>query len=478
MKVLSCFVLFVKMNWAFEVPVQESILNKRQFICAHKTERLICIEHENMKDSYMLHFSKRAMSVRFSRFLCERNVLVRTFNLVLLYLISKFLNKDDISNNTFLNYLFDSLDLSELNDEVNCVLRMSNSNRLFQTLKYHFSHTYGNLRKIKEGFVQYPPQNKLFYAPSLSIEKYKCKYPILFYNNMHTIPVDFRTYDFDQYTTVLNPTPIYNRKRNMIIRDYHTNVCKIQPLFRYLRAGMAKLSTAETNNVKDYMFLLFINNRYYEVLAIYPKDMIQKIKPKLQIGNRNFCHNNLVFIDTLTKLKSTSEQESKSLRSFFLNNVQDQVTYDKVKIHLSEWLTNVVTKYINTLEMINDVPPYRLDLKNMSTGDLKVWMHSTGLQFVLMFESVAFVFTTLHSGVSSENDIYCYFDSECNLDETLKMIHFTAILRCLLHLIYSTQPQLVISWSERQLNIQMLYFETKDLKHLVNANSLAKMVSE
>lgn len=466
------------MNWALDVPVQESILNKHQFICAHNKERLVCVD--NTKDSYMLHFSKRAMSVRFSKLLCERNVLVRIFYLVLLYLISKFaiLNKDDISTSTFMNHLFDSLDLLELGNEVNNVLRSNNSNRLFQTLKYHFTQTYGSLRKIKEGFIQYPPQNKLFYAPSLTITKYNDHYPILFYNKMHTVPVDFRTYDFDQYTTVLNPTPIYNRKRNMIIRDYHTNVCKIQPLFQYVRAGMAKLSTAQTNNVKEYMFLIFINNRYYEVLAIYPKNMIQKTKPKLLIGNRNFCHNNTVFIDILKKLQNSSDQESKRLQSFFLNNVQDQVIYDKVKIHLSEWLTNVVTKYINTLEMINNIPPYRLDLKNMSTGDLKVWMHSTGLQFALMFDSVAFVYTTLHSGISSENEIYCFFDSECQHDDTLKIIHFTALLRSLIHLIYSAQQQLALNWSERQLHLQMLYFETRVLAYLVNANSLVKMVIE
>ena len=122
---------------------------------------------------------------------------------------------------------------------------------------------------------------------------------------------------------------MFDREKNMIIRDYHTNVCKIQPMFLYMKADMAKLSTAQNNKVKKYMFLLFINNRYYEVIAIYHKNMIQKIKPKLLVGKRNFCHDNSVFIDILTKLINSSDQAKEKIQYFFLNNVQEQVIYDK-----------------------------------------------------------------------------------------------------------------------------------------------------
>ena len=153
------------------------------------------------------------------------------------------MNKDDITAKSLLNHVFNSNDLGELENEVKCVLSSYNSKQLFQTLKYHFNITYGSLKKIKEGFIQYPPQYKLFFVPSLTISKYKDNYPILYHNKMHSVAVDFKTYDFDQYTTVLNPTPVYDREKNMIIRDYHTNVCKIQPMFLYLNADMAKLST-------------------------------------------------------------------------------------------------------------------------------------------------------------------------------------------------------------------------------------------
>ena len=206
--------------------------------------------------------------------------------------------------------------------------------------------------------------------------------------------------------------------------------------------------------------------------------MIQKIKPKLLVGKRNFCHDNSVFIDILTKLKNSSDQASEKIQYFFLNNVQEQVIYDKERIHISEWLKHAVAKYIDNLEIIYEVPPYRVDLKNMSTGDLQVWIHSTGMQFVLMFESLAFVYSTLHSGISSENDIYCYFDSETEIDQDLKVIHFTAILRSLICLIFSTQPQLIVNWSERQLHLQILYNETRELKQLVNMNYVTKMFIE
>ena len=236
---------------------------------------------EQNDNAYTLFFEKQAISFRFDLFYTKRDTLTRVFEMFILHSIKTLLQRR--ADCSLVKSLIKSItreDLIHLQDVVNMFVNNTQYKRLFQTVKYHFTHKYGILLDVNEGFSGYPPQRHQIFLPPLTIDSYQNdKQPLLFYNEMHVVPIDFRTYNFKKYTTVLNDSPIFNPESNMIFRDVHSDVTRIQSMFIYKKSQTARRSKEATNSVKEYMFLLTIHNVYYQVIAIYPVNQIYLDSP-------------------------------------------------------------------------------------------------------------------------------------------------------------------------------------------------------
>jgi hypothetical protein len=174
--------------------------------------------------------------------------------------------------------LLNHFELPQLRSEVEAVLRNKKTRQIFQTMKFHFRQSYGTLIKLNQGGCRFPPPKQTFFLPPLSVDKYRnAGRPILFYNDEHFFAIDFKSFKFEEYSVFVDPNPVYDPEANFIIRDVSSNVCRIQAKFLYQDAKHAKLSSADTNNLKRYMFLLIWGNMYFRVLAIYPKETVSKV---------------------------------------------------------------------------------------------------------------------------------------------------------------------------------------------------------
>ena len=256
----------------------ETVITGCEFIYTNSSNpvQLAYRDEQLNSNAYTLFFEKQAISFRFDLFFTSNDTLTHVFEIFLLHAIKSYFQRHADSN--LVKSLIKSItreDLIHLQEKVNLFVNNAKYKRLFQTLKYHYTQKYGILLDLNEGFSSYPPQRHQIFLPALTIDTYRnSKQPLLFYNAMHVTPIDFRTYDFRNYTTVLNDEPIFDPESNMIIRDVSTGIYRIKSMFIYRESKSAKRSKETTNSVKSYMFLLTIQSRYYEVIGIYPKNEI------------------------------------------------------------------------------------------------------------------------------------------------------------------------------------------------------------
>lgn len=265
----------------------DKLLQKEHFIFLNDPNHVLTFtELVDNEGCFVLHFTKQSISVRFDNFLNSSNVLVRMFNLVLLHHICGYIKecsndtlKDPGILETLLLSIFDRINLSNLNHEVVSVIKSHRFKCCFVTMAHHFVQAYGILKSVTSGYRRYPPLYESLYIPPLPLSKYKTENkPILFHNEMHVVPLEFKSYDFHEHVTVLNSKPVFDPSCNFLIRDYLTGTFRIQSMFQYQKAEHAKLARTSENNVNRYMFLLQIVDKYFEVKAIYPVGRVHTVQ--------------------------------------------------------------------------------------------------------------------------------------------------------------------------------------------------------
>ncbi len=330
--------------WTISVPVHDPSLRSDRFIIAHPRE-IIGLKSEFGTGIFTLVYSKANISVRFDGHVNNNHILV-----VLLHHVFEFLKTHIESSvvQSMVEELLADCDMHRLRLEVDSIKRTRKLERRFYTAAYHFERRHGALTNIFRGYEQYPPQSEIFFRPSLAMTSYKLR-PILFYNSCHVTPVPFGSYDFSQYVTVLNPSPVYEPSRNFVVRDYHNDVrSSIVPCFKYKKAEHAKLSWFETNDVNEYTFLLNLNEKYYEVLAIYPKARIEKQLPKLSSKGDS---NDIAARDVtqLISRATSNEPTSQRLKEALGYNRFDEMTAELESVRLEDWLLVSVRPYMHPI---------------------------------------------------------------------------------------------------------------------------------
>lgn len=450
-----------------EVRIPEDVNPKNHFLFAHVKERLHCTDITNNKTSYTLLFSKGELTVRSDCFFCKSIRISRVFALVLLYLIKQFLQQQ--RSHPICKTFVKSMEMSMLRNEVQNVCSNSFVTKLFHTLLYHFTSIYGSFIDIREGYENHPPQDIVFFAPPLQMTDYHRETPILFYNKHHSTFVDFCTYDFRKYTTVLFPAPVYRRNINMIIRDYDSNLYKIHPFFQYEKAKQAKLSTAKTNCVKQYMFLLSVRGRLYEVLAIYPRDEIRKKQPKLPKAQGFFRDLGLIELGKMMTELNEDNYKHEYFDNLFISTAN---TYETITIPLNEWIERCVRKYCSDLEVSSDFPPSQIHFEVLPLYKIQLWIHKAGLQFLVKFTTSYFVYSQVNK-VSDLQDCVWIFDQVS--DEYVKVVRFVTTLRTVLHRVLSRKLQPVLPWSAHEQNVKVFHFEWK-YRYLMNFLSAKELL--
>ena len=232
---------------------------------------LVFANSTNNEDCYTFIFTKRSTSVQGRDLTAGQNNLTRIFSLVLLHRLSLFLQNNASTSQEILKYFQEAETLSRLREQIQTVLRITQLRNMFVTMAFHLEQNFGSLIDVVKGFLRYPPFHEAFFLPPLPLRKYKDHdRPVMFSNESHVVPINFKSYDLEKYQTFVNPFPVYDRDKNLIMRDVTNNVCRFQPRFEYQKAARAKLASRNDNNSTDYMFLLMFKERYYQVVAIYP----------------------------------------------------------------------------------------------------------------------------------------------------------------------------------------------------------------
>ena len=237
----------------------------------HSSNGLVFTNPSKNEDCYTFIFTKKSMSVRGRDLTTTGNNLTKIFSLVLLHRLSLLLRSNVSISQEILKDFEMTENLSLLRVQIESILRKSQLRNMFVTMAFHFEQNFGTMTDVVKGFFRYPPFHEVFFLPPLPMRKYRdLDRPIMFTNESHVVPLNFKCYDIEKYQTFVNPFPVYDREKNLIIRDITSNVCRFQARFEYQKAARAKLASTHDNNCIDYMFLLMINERYYEVVAIYP----------------------------------------------------------------------------------------------------------------------------------------------------------------------------------------------------------------
>ena len=437
------------MTFRISVPINK--FRSKHFVFANPNERLVLSNLDNARNTFTLHFVKTNVSIRIDTILSDSSSIMRLFALVLIHETSAYLrtHTDSCTGKQFVQ----RLSLQQVQQEVDRVVDNSNTRFLYQTIKYHFKQNSGVLLDVTEGYKILPPPDKQLYAPPRLLDQYGDM--ILFYNISHTIPVNFRTYNFNDNITVLNPFPVYKRGINFVIRNYQSGLCNIHPMFIYQKGKMAKLSSATTNKIAQYMFLLNIEDRLYEVMAIYPSDYIHKLRPKVLPKTKDFSLDRNHIAGLLNSINGETQNEN-----MFLNITP----YENHSLQLEDWLLQVVEKYVTKLVIIHDVPSTQLTKGDI--GSLTVWVHESGLQFSIQLKSFCFVYSQCNK-VSDAQETYWYFDDIVK-DTTTQMIHLTAILRSVLQAMNCKSKQQTFCWDSVDIYKQSLLYELAETQHLID----------
>ncbi|MES9879350.1 MAG: hypothetical protein ABW185_00520 [Sedimenticola sp.] len=358
--------------------------------------------------------------------------------------------------------------MSSLQLDVDSITQRKRLKTLFYTTAYHFKRRHGSLMNIFRGYEQYPPQPENFFVPPLVMTRYE-KIPMLFYNKCHVTPVAFESYDFNRYVTVLNPSPIYETTRNYVVRD--NNVCHIVPCFKYREAEHAKLSWCETNDVNEYTFLLNLNEKYYEVLAIYPKAHVEKLLPKL--SSQMELDITAMDISKLISRAASNEPTSTRVKEALAYSRLDEVTSELETVTLVDWIIVCVKPYMHVFITDEIISP--ADVHALTFGEMNVYMGKNGLQFLCKTKSTSFVYSQLDN-VDDIRHLQVFFDKLASDSSStlVKIVRITAMIRSLIHVMCRGSMMIsTLNDDDVDLHRELIYTEIHSAEALLDLDALS-----
>ena len=453
------------------IPIHDKTLDNDRFIFAHPNEKLCFASRKVPERIYTFVFSKANISFSFNSTYKGTVLLTRIFRLVLLHQMSRFLTVHFESHSTCekVQDILESLSINSLGEEVLKVLQNKVLRRLFFTCEYFFQESYGTLTSICKGYELYPTLNDPIFVPPLAMSKYIFdKKAIPFYKKNQVFNVLFDNYDFNAYVTVVNPLPTYDPRCNYVIRNFYNNLCEIKANFQFQPRKRAKLCSVEINKLNKYIFLLRFHDTYYEVLAIYPRNLVRKSLPTLRKSQKLSIKG--TDISRVIAQLNSSEKTCNELAMFFGTLSPDPFLTEKITITLHDWLMVSVKCYFNNLTYETSIVknPYN-DLELMGFGDVKVYEMNGFLQLVLKLDSCSFFYS--QTDIDSVEYVQVYYDNDAMLgSETVRLLRFTALLRLILHLICTSSLHPNLSVNDASLHGQILINEMKLCKicHLTN----------
>ena len=452
------------------VSLPDEGIDRTRFIFVHPNEKLKF--NNEWEGIYTLIFSKGKLSICFDEcFQSERNVF-RMFDIIILHLVCRFLQLQSDSQ-AFLeiaNDITSRIDMEQLANDVDLFMNDGDLRIKYFTMAFHFQHEYGVLENICSGYDQYPPHETHCFLPMLRMTDYDNR-PLVFTNNAASNPVAFRIYDFKSYSTVVSPSPIFNDNSNYIIRNYHNGVCKLVPSFTYKEAYRAKLSREETNEHNNFKFLIELNNRYYEVLAIYSYGMVSKFLPCLDSGKPGRCLNGSE-IRKIFKRMNEDKSTSSNLKTLIDHQIVDNMSSFQKEIKLEDWLNNVISSYVNSLKIYESIPEDpEISFQSMHHGEMVVYQDETGIQMYYKTEKCSLVYTQIYEFSLPAIQV-CFDDQAQNESDTFKFTNFASFLRGIFSLSINQIQQPFINSNDLDIHSYLIYLETFETKSLLDLNVL------
>ena len=452
------------------VALPDKGIDRTRFIFVHPNEKLkLNNEREGI---YTLIFSKGKLSICFDDCLLSDRNIFRMFDIIILHLVCRFLQVQSDSD-AFLeiaNDITDRIDLELLLNDVDLILNERDLRTKYFTMAFHFQREYGVLENICTGYDQYPPHDVHCFLPMLRITDYDHR-PLVFTNNAASNPVAFRIYDFLNYTTVVSPSPVFNDNSNYIIRNYHNGICKLVPSFIYKKAQRAKHSREETNDLTNYKFLIELNNRYYEVLAIYRYGMVSKFLPCLDSSKPGRSLNGSE-IRKIFKRMSEDKSTSANLKTLIEHQIVDDMSSFQKEIKLQDWLNNVVSKYVSKLQIYESMPEDpEISFQSMQHGEMVVYEDETGIQMYYKTEQSSLVYTQIYEFSLPAMQV-CFDEHAQNESDAFKFSNFAIFLRGLFSLSINQIQQPHINSNDVNIHSYLIYLETFETKSLLNLNEL------
>ena len=459
-----------------KIPIRDKTFDDDRFIFAHQQEKLSLISSKSKKGVYILMFSKANLNFRFESDVGNEHILAKTFRIVLLHQICRFIKlyKESKSTCDKVNQIIHTISLSSLEEDVKGMLSNFNLRRIYCTMEYFFQESYGTLTNICDGFELYPSINFPVFVPPLAMSKYiRDRKNILFYNRYQVFNVLFDNYDLNDYITILNPSPVYNPECNYVVRNFHTSVCDIQPKFQFQSEKQAKLCSVEINDLNEYIFLLRFHDTFYQVLAIYPPKMVKKNMNILRKNNKLDIKG--TDINRVISHINLEENTHITIKLMFETLSPDNIHCDKISFHLYEWLMLAVKHYFNDLTYVTTLttnPTEHLEVLNF--GDLRVYNENGYFQLLLKVNSSLFFYTQVKLDPVEFVQVYCD-DKVGNSSEDLRIIRFTSLIRLLVHYACAGSMSPFLNIQDVGVHKQILLQELK-LGRLLNLWNISKNI--
>lgn len=456
------------MNLFVSLPDKE--FDTSNFIFVHPNEK---IQLSTQCDGiYTLIFTKGKLSICFDDILQSERRIFRMFDVIILHLVCRFLQVHSDSE-TFLKMTHDIInrvDLQLLTVDANMFMQDLDLRQKYFSMAFHFQHRYGVLENICLNFGKYPPHESHCFLPMLAMADYEHR-PLVFQNNSVSYPTAFRVYDFEKFSTIISPSPIYEDGVNIIVRNYHTGVCKLYFSFEYKEAQRAKLSRSERNDINKYTFLIQLNNRYYQVLAIYTKGMVSKYLPCLVPRKSKICLNGCEIIKVFKRLNEQT-QTSPNIQRLIQHQIIDEKASFQKEIKLTQWLKVVISQYVDRLEIYESIPETpELAFQNMTHDTMVVYVDETGVQMYYKTEQASLIYTQIYEFSLPAFQV-CFDEIAQNETDTYKFVKFASFLRGILTQSINQRQQPHVNLDNLDIHGYLIFLETVEAKALLDLNEL------
>jgi hypothetical protein len=455
------------------VPVHDPTLMNNKFMFAHPHERIGLVSQ--VDDIYTLVCSKANISVRFG--FCsneDRTTLAKIFDVLMLYQVREYMrtHADSSMARATVTEIAIHTDVSRLQREVTSIVQSSKLRRLFCTTAHHFKESHGVISNMFRGYELYPPQPDAFFVPPVAMSRYS-RDNMMFYNACHVAPVAFRTYDFKRFTTILDPSPLFEHDVNYAVREYRGDVFGFIPVFQYRSAERAKLSRSETNDINRYAFLVSLNDRYYRVLAIYPNGYVEKSFATLSPN----VHLDMAATDVskIVSHASSSEQTSQRLRLALGHNRFDELLAELEIVSLEEWLNVAVRPYVQRLTIIDGMVTSS-SFAEAVDGDLTVYTGDGGFQFLLKTISTSFLYTQIDITAVDIHHVQVYYDRDAGESTTIRIMRLASAIRNSMRIMCRHSIISVFNNDDTDLHKQLFYLETRSARGLLDLDAICEEV--